>query len=237
MRVVFLCGLLGLLAAPALAQQTYIKSAFGTGFYINREGHLITNDHVVRGCQQITVKGPQGDTPATLVANDAKNDLAVLKIDARPQSIAPLRWNIRELKVGDGLYLYGFPGENGVRGMSTFAKTTVLGMQGPTGEPHWLQLQHAANHGNSGGPVLDGSGNVIAVITGNLRMERQSDGVLVKEVDYAVTLAALQDFLRQHRIGFYQYTSGQAAKADAIIARDAAQFVFRVQCVQGMVQR
>lgn len=226
---------------PALAQHTYVQSSLGTGFYINREGHLITNAHVVRSCQSITVKGPSGTAAAaTLVTRDDGRDLAILKTSGTSQAIAPLRWNIKDLKPGDPLYLYGFPGEAGMRGEASFGRTRLLGMQGPAGEPDWLQLQNLAQHGNSGGPVLDSSGHVIAVITGSFEQAPQlangTIGAVSHRTDAAIPLAALQDFLRRHQVPYYEAASGLVAYADELIAKNASHFVFRVQCVRGTVQ-
>lgn len=218
-----------------------VKGSSGTGFYINRDGHLITNDHVVRGCQMIFVHGEAGRHAATIVASDAQRDLAVLKVaDAAPRAIAPLRWNIGDLKIGDMLYIYGFPGKEGAAGKSSFARAKLLDMKGAHGTPHWLQLEAAARQGNSGGPVIDASGNVIAVVVGRTEYYAQptrsgEQPKLIGQVGNAITLAALQDFLRYHRINFYQHTSGQVGRSDMILEQSARQFTVPVFCVQQLL--
>jgi len=241
MRTRYVASILALLVgSPALAQQQFIKYSSGTGFYINREGHVITNAHVVRACQSITVHTAQGDVPASLVASDPARDLAVLKINGTPQAIAPLRWNIADVREGTSVWLYGFPGEKGALGQPSFVSTQVVGLKGPSNEPQWLQLKSVAQHGNSGGPVLDATGNVIAVITGIAETYRPattpgSQPQLVGKADVAITLASLQDFLRLHQVPYYEAASGMVAYAEPILARNAAQFVFPVRCLQGMV--
>lgn len=218
-----------------------VRGTAGTGFYINRDGHLITNDHVVRGCRAIFVRGDGAQQQATLVAHDAQRDLAVLKVNAAaPRSIAPLRWNIKDLKVGDPLYIYGFPGKEGAQGKSSFARSKLLDMKGAGGITHWLQLESVAREGNSGGPVLDASGNVIAVVVGRTEFYREparkgGELTLIKKVGNAITLAALQDFLRANRISFYQHASGQMGRSDTVIQQMASQFVVPVFCVQQLL--
>lgn len=231
-----------LAATPAQAQQRWVQYASGTGFYINKEGDFITNRHVVSGCQSIAVRTPQGDRPAELVASDEKRDLAILRTTTAPNAVAPLRWNIEDLRLGDTLYMYGFPGEAGAGGHPTFVSTSLSAIHGPGGQPEWLQLQAATQQGNSGGPVLDGSGNVIAVIFGRAEIYETSrnDGTppkLIGKSGVAITLAELRNFLTQHMASYYEASSGLVAYAEPVLARNAAAFTFPVLCVQGTVTR
>jgi S1-C subfamily serine protease len=233
-----------LVTTPAFAQQTVTyKLSAGTGFVINNDGHVVTNDHVVRGCRSISVLTPEGEKPATLVANDTLQDLAVLKADYISPISAPLRWNINELKVGDPVVVMGFPGQEGSEGHSKYQKTAVTALKGPSGEEKWLQLKSVAAKGNSGGPVLDGAGNVIAVISGMAMTYRvdASTGNLsqhpIGKSDIAITLDALRDFLRQHGIGFYESASGLVMHGDGHLQENAAHFILPVRCVQDISYR
>lgn len=243
MRRPFLVSLVLLLAAsPAMAQQRWVQYASGTGFYINKEGDFITNRHVVRGCQSINVRTPAGDRPAQLIASDDKRDLAILRTEGMPQAVAPLRWNIEDLRLGDKLYVYGFPGEAGAAGTPTFISTTLSAIHGPGGQPEWLQLQAASQQGNSGGPVLDGSGNVIAVIFGRAEIYETSRNTssipkLIGKSGVAITLAELREFLTRHMASYYQSSSGLVAYAEPVLAKNAAAFTFPVLCVQGTITR
>jgi S1-C subfamily serine protease len=153
--------------------------------------------------------------------------------------MASLRWNIRDLRVGDEVVVMGYPGQEGVAGRYQFKKTTVLGLNGPTGQPEWLQLSSVAQHGNSGGPVLDAAGNVIAVVTGNAMTyrvmtgeggERLSDPELVGKSDVAITLPVLEDFLRQNATGYYQSSSGSGSTADRLLEARANRFIVPIRC-------
>lgn len=242
-RRALLLSLIAILAAsPASAQQRWVQYASGTGFYINREGDLITNRHVVRGCQSISVRTPQGDRPAQLITSDEKRDLAILRTQQPPSEIAPLRWNIEDLRLGDTLYVYGFPGEAGAGGQPTFVRTNLSAIHGPGGQPEWLQMQAATQQGNSGGPVLDSSGNVIAVIFGRAEIYETSRNnstapKLIGKSGVAITLAELRDFLTHNMAGYYQSSSGLIAYAEPLIAQNAAKYTFPVLCVQGTITR
>lgn len=229
-----------------MAQTQWVQYASGTGFYINNNGDLITNNHVVRSCQSIVVRTPAGDKPASLVAADRQRDLAILRTEGAPPGTAPLRWNIKDLRLGDALYMYGFPGETGASGTPTLVRTRLSAIHGPDGQPEWLQLESATQQGNSGGPVLDSSGNVIAVIFGRAEIyeasltpgsDDQKLGKLVRTAGVAITLAELEDFLKDHMAGYYQSSSGLVAYAEPVIVKNAASFTFPVICTQGTITR
>ena len=238
----FLALLALLLATPALAQQTVpvlVKVNAGTGFFINRDGDVVTNAHVVNRCKSISVKTLSGERTATLRASDPARDLAVLRVQGDIPAMANLRWNIRDLKVGDAVVVMGYPGAEGIAGKYRFSTTRVTGMNGPTGEPNWLQLSSVAEHGNSGGPVLDMNGNVIAVITGNAmtyRMPTHEGGgrppepELIGKSDVAITLPVLQDFLRQYQTGYYQASSGSGSNAVRLLEMRANRFIVPIRC-------
>lgn len=231
------------LASPALAQHSVLyKISSGTGFVINNDGNIVTNAHVVKDCRSISILTPKGEEQASLVAEDATNDLAVLKTAYISPYTAPLRWNIRDLKVGDDVIVMGYPGQEGSTGHYVFKKTRVFSLKGPTGQDTFIQLASVAAHGNSGGPVLDGSGNVIAVISGTaLTYHADANGKPVGEAlgqsDVAITLAALQDFLRTNNIGYYQSASGVVAYGDAVLRDNARNFIVPVRCIQSAIEQ
>ncbi len=234
--------LLPLLALPALAQQVVmVKISAGTGFFISHQGDLITNAHVVKNCQSISVKTADGERGATLVAADAGRDLALLRVSGGADSIANLRWNIRDVKPGDEVVVMGFPGQEGVGGRYQFKKSTVLGLNGPTGEPQWIQLESVAEHGNSGGPVLDAAGNVIGVITGNAFTYRTltsngqpvAEPSLVGKSDIAITLPVLEGFLNDNHVYYSESSSGLVTHADDRLQEVASAFIVPVRCYLG----
>lgn len=235
-----LCMVLGLLVAttPALAQQTVpvmVKVSSGTGFFVNRNGDVVTNAHVLKACRAISVKTPQGERAATLVAHDPARDLAVLRTEGTPAAIANLRWDIRDLRPGADVVVMGYPGQEGIAGKYRFTTTQVTDLRGPTGEPQWLQLNSVAEQGNSGGPVLDTAGNVIGVISANTMLYRtptngRGEPELISKADVAITLPVLEDFLREHQVGYYQASSGAGSNALRMLETRANRFIVPVRC-------
>ena len=141
--------------------------AQGSGFVYDRNGHIVTNEHVVDGASSISVKFWNGATyRAHLVGSDASTDLAVLKVDAPASLLTPLSLgDSTKLSVGDGVIAIGSP--FGLEGTVTSGIVSALHrqMRAPNGFAidDSIQTDAALNHGNSGGPLLNMGGEVIGV--------------------------------------------------------------------------
>ena len=225
-----------LAAAPALYQWTLT----GTGFVVNPAGNVVTNAHVVKDCHTISVLTANGEESAQLVAADIKRDLAVLKTPFFARAVAPMRWQGDAVRRGDTVTLMGYPGEAGTEGRLTARKTRIVGLKGPDGQEQWLQLAHSAAQGNSGGPVLDQAGNVIAMLTGivlsyKIDAAGEPTGAPVSQTDYAFGVPVLQDFLRVHGIGYDDHDSGFSSLDEDRLRAMARQYIVRVRCVQDAV--
>lgn len=155
----------------------------GSGFVIDVEGHIVTNNHVVENASYIEVSFVDGTTlQAELVGNDPGSDLAVIQIDPGQISLQPLSFaDSSQVFVGQGVMAIGSPfGED-----QAFTLTTgiVSGLDRSLPSvnsfslPELIQTDTAINPGNSGGPLLDRAGNVIGVNTAILGGTRTSSGV------------------------------------------------------------
>jgi putative serine protease PepD len=146
-------------------QQT--AKAEGSGFVIDSKGDIVTNDHVVDGATAITVKFQDGKTAkGTLVGTDPDTDLAVIKVDPSATTLTPLTLgDSAGVQTGEGVFAIGSP--FGLTESLTAGIVSATGRQidSPNNHPitNAIQTDAAINHGNSGGPLLDASGNVIGV--------------------------------------------------------------------------
>jgi S1-C subfamily serine protease len=149
---------------PATPQTS---ESLGSGFVIDKAGHIVTNEHVIEGAQRIQVSfSGQDQIPATVVGKDPSTDLAVLKIDAHARALTPLELgNSDGVRVGDGVYAIGNP--FGFTRTLTSGIVSAIGRQisAPNSLPidNAIQTDAAINHGNSGGPLIDADGRVIGV--------------------------------------------------------------------------
>ncbi|NWG70007.1 MAG: Do family serine endopeptidase [Parvularculaceae bacterium] len=141
------------------------QNAQGSGFFVDASGHIVTNNHVVDGADEITVRLNGGKTlKATLVGSDPLTDLAVLKVDP-PQGQAFVQFadDVR-LRVGDWVVAVGNP--YGLSGTVTAGIVSAIGGEGRDGQfLDFIQIDAPINRGNSGGPTFDLKGRVVGVNT------------------------------------------------------------------------
>jgi putative serine protease PepD len=142
-------------------------TAQGSGFVIDSDGHIVTNDHVVEKAQSVSVRFWDGSTyKASVVGTDPSTDLGVIKVDAPSSVLHPLSiGDSNQLQVGDGVVAIGSP--FGLEETVTSGIVSALHrqMQAPNNFTinDSIQTDAAINHGNSGGPLLNSSGEVIGV--------------------------------------------------------------------------
>ena len=141
------------------------RAASGSGFVIDGDGHIVTNDHVVQGATQYRVRfGPDGKPiVAKLLGTDPSADLALLKVDPKQADLKPLRLGASNtLHPGDPAIAIGSP--FGLEGTVTSGIVSALGrtISAPNGFSisGAVQTDAAINPGNSGGPLLDAQGRV-----------------------------------------------------------------------------
>ena len=143
------------------------QSALGSGFVIDKEGHIVTNYHVVQGASQIEVSFSNQDTvDARVVGTDPSTDLALLKVDVDAQALTPLALaDSDDVEVGDPVVAIGNP-----FGLErTVTSGIVSALQREVRAPnnftidHVIQTDAPINSGNSGGPLIDAAGRVIGV--------------------------------------------------------------------------
>jgi len=156
---------------------THVAKALGSGFVVDKAGHIITNDHVIAGAQKIQVSFSGSDElNAAVVGNDPSTDVAVLQVDARSRSLTPIPLgNSDTVEVGDPVVAIGNPfslTRTATAGIVSAVQRTIDAPNGLTID-HVIQTDAAINHGNSGGPLLNATGQVIGV---NAQIPNESAG-------------------------------------------------------------
>jgi S1-C subfamily serine protease len=143
-------------------------TATGSGFVIDTEGHVLTNNHVVEGADRISVKLGESETAhsATVVGSDPATDIAVLKVDAPQGQLHPLTLgHSAEMEVGDPVVAIGNPFGLDRTVTSGIVSALQRQIQAPNGFSisNVIQTDAAINPGNSGGPLINGEGEVIGI--------------------------------------------------------------------------
>lgn len=154
-------------------QDTNVPLGQGSGFVIDTEGHIVTNQHVVADAETIEVDFPSGArTWAEVLGTDRDSDLAVLKVDVPAEQLFPLPLgDSDQVRVGETVFAIGNP--FGLSGSMTSGIVSAIGRTldsertAPGGQPFTsgdiIQTDAAINPGNSGGPLVNLRGEVIGV--------------------------------------------------------------------------
>lgn len=141
------------------------QKSLGSGFIIDKEGYILTNNHVVEKASSIKVKlSDDKEYDAKVVGKDAKTDLALIKINARNSLPVAAMGDSDSLEVGDWVMAVGNPYglDHTVTVGIVSAKGRVIG-QGPYDD--FIQTDASINPGNSGGPLFDLQGQVVGINT------------------------------------------------------------------------
>jgi S1-C subfamily serine protease len=176
-------------------------SATGSGFVIDREGHVITNNHVVEGAGNVSVK--LGDSEqsyeAEVVGTDPGTDIALLKVDAPAGEFHPLKLGrSSDLEVGDPVVAIGNPFGLDRTVTSGIVSALQRNIQAPNGFSisHVIQTDAAINPGNSGGPLINAAGEVIGI---NAQIATGGGGNGNVGIGFAIPIDTLRANLEQLR--------------------------------------
>ncbi len=165
---------------------TYESQGEGSGSVIDRQGHVLTNLHVVKAAKKIDVTLFDGNNyAAQLVGGDPETDVAVLKIDAPADKLFPVAFgSSSNLLVGQRVFAIGSPfgfERTMSTGIISSLGRTLPNPHGPLPLKSIIQIDAAINPGNSGGPLLDGHARMIgmntAIATSSTSRSEQSAGV------------------------------------------------------------
>lgn len=213
------------LATSAAAQVTT-----GTAFSV-APGLLITNHHVIEGCGSVDIISPDGRRSGAIVDADAQIDLALLRVPGIKGATARLR-SPRQVRLGESAMVFGFPLTGSLTSGGNFTSGLVSGLRGLRDADGVIQFTAPVQKGNSGGPVLDASGLVIGVVLSKLDATREAinTGDIPQNVNFAISLEVLADFLSKNRVAF-RNSSVAAALDTARVAELAQSFTHRVECL------
>ena len=155
-------------AAPAVVE-IQAGNASGTGFVIDAEGHVVTNEHVVSDNETVEIRfADDGEEQGRVIATDPSTDLAVIQVDLAGHDVTPVKLGSSgDAQVGDSVYAIGNPFglERSItagivsavdRSITAPNNFTINGV---------IQTDAPVNRGNSGGPLLNTSGEVIGVVS------------------------------------------------------------------------
>src|SRR5882724_7693111 len=186
---------------PGIPRQQHFGeyTSLGSGVVIDEAGYLLTNDHVVRQASEIAVKfsSTANIYSASVVARDARRDIALLKINSAPgekfHAIKMARAD--DLLLGETVLALGNPfglGGSVTRGILS-SKTRSLPKENmPLDMFNWLQTDAPINHGNSGGPLVNLRGELIGI---NVAVLNEVEGQPVQGIGFAIPIRLVEEAL------------------------------------------
>ena len=153
---------------PFSTPKTQQTQSLGSGFVIDKSGHILTNAHVVVGASKVDIGFSNGSSyPATVVGIDRSTDVAVLKVDVPQGALTPLPLgDSSKVQVGSPVVAIGNPlGEDRTvtAGIVSAVQRDISSLQPGIQIPGAIQTDAAINHGNSGGPLINDQGEVIGI--------------------------------------------------------------------------
>jgi hypothetical protein len=223
---------LAVVSVALLAAQAEAQVSTGTAFAVSKDGDLITNDHVISGCGSVEARLGSRMFSGAVKVGDGSADLAVIHIEHPGQEAAVLRQS-PPLRVGEQSITYGFPLSGALARDGNLTIGYVSALRGLGDNPGYIQVTTPVQPGNSGGALIDASGNVIGVITAELDAMRvfRATGNVPQNVNFAIELEALKRFLRKNGIRAAEAPSA-AELHPADIGDRARLFSYSVRCTR-----
>ena len=173
------------------------RGGSGTAWLVSSR-HWVTNRHVVGDRKSVTLLGPNGiEVNATVVTTDQANDLALLVTDAPLPGAKPIPIAQQPAKIGERVIVIGFPLPDQMGAKAKLTTGDISALSGIVDDPRFYQFSAPVQPGNSGGPLLNSSGEVVGIVTSKLDQisVAKTFGFIPEGVNYAVKIAYLRPML------------------------------------------
>ena len=189
------------------------QNEIGSGFYVSKFRHIVTNQHVVNQCMKITVgESMSTQIPADLVASDKRNDLAILQTISMELASADTKSFVQKLAIqivpvlsgglmrsedvvgGEEIFVAGYPLGNMVSDQMKLDDGIVSATKGMDNDVSQFIVSSDIKRGNSGGPVYDNKGNIVGVAVSRLNVNRTDN------INFAIKGSTVKQFLSAHNV-------------------------------------
>jgi TPR repeat protein len=183
----------------------------GSGFFVSRDGMVLTNAHVVEQCRSITVTPADGTPrPAQILARTESDDMAVLKTGLSDVDPARFRED-RPLRSGDSVVVVGYPLSSLLSREANVTAGVISAMAGLRGDQRHYQITAPVQKGNSGGPLADMSGNVVGIVSSKLNAMKIAGqtGDLPQNINFAIKADLARRYLESNAVRFETAASTQ----------------------------
>ena len=190
-----------------------IRDRNGSGFFINAEGHIITNNHVIEDtsvknisgkCDEVNAFLDDEKFTARIISQDRLNDLALLKIKEKTRIKKFANFRNKSVVLGEKVVAMGYPYGKTVSSEIKLTSGSVSSLSGLGDEFTRMQIDAALQPGNSGGPLFDKAGNVIGVAgaKASLWTFLKAFGTLPENVNFGIKPSVVKTFLDSNNIKY-----------------------------------
>jgi S1-C subfamily serine protease len=204
----------------------------GTAFAISKTGDFLTNYHVVKGCASVRLGNAGVRTDGLVIANDERNDLAVVRAQISGVPLLHFREG-KPIRPADPIVVLGFPYAGLLATTAQVTTGAISALAGVRDDTRYFQLTAPVQPGNSGGPLLDLSGNVVGIVTAriNALAVAEATGTLPENINFAIKSLIVRGFLEANRIDYE--TAQSTGKLDpADVGESAAKSVVMLECLK-----
>ena len=179
---------------PSPDDNKVVAAASGSGFFVSNTGHIITNHHVIEGCDAVKVSFKGSEIEAKILAVDKMNDLAIIKTKINPSKVFPV--SKEDVSLLQDIIVAGFPLGKKISAAIKTHKGNVSALAGIGDNYSNFQTDATINQGNSGGPVMDEKGNIVGVAVALMSAEAGQN------IFFAVKSSTLKTFANSNGISF-----------------------------------
>ena len=207
------------------APQTKGGKSSGTGFVVS-PNQVVTNVHVVDGCAVLKVNGKR----ATVRTMDSANDLALLTASLS-SGVATLRAG--SLRQGDEVNAVGYPLYGLLASGAQITSGNVSALAGMRNDSRFIQISAPVQPGNSGGPLVDASGNVVGVIVSKLNAVAIAtiNGDIPQNINFAISPLVLKGFLEANRVKYKTAASNKNLSTSDVMSI-ATRYTVLIECTK-----
>jgi S1-C subfamily serine protease len=197
----------------------------GTGFVVNKY-YVVTAEHVLEDCNAVSIRHGNRNIGAQTVATDTSNDLGLIRLKKPIGNTAKLRGGKR-VRLGERVANYGYPLFGQLSTSATITEGNINNLSGAGNDSTLLQFDAPTQPGNSGGPLLDRSGNVVGVVIKILSKKyADATGHIAQNVNFAVKSNIVVGFLQSNNIPFQTAASKEKLELPDIAEKAEAFTVF-----------
>ena len=175
-----------------------MAAASGTGFFINKGGILVSNNHVIDSCDKNFVFYEGESYEAKVLGVDRVNDLALMKTSINPKSHFSI--SNQDASLLDDVIIAGYPLGKNVSASIKTTKGSVTSLAGYGDNYSNFQTDAALNQGNSGGPIIDNRGNVIGVAVANFGKEEG-----IESFNFGIKSSVLKTFINSFSVSYGEH--------------------------------